>query len=120
MSDIDLSRYRPHVEHLDMPDADKDELLIALWRIMENFVDRAFGEDPVQQRGAIAIGSGDNDVIDAARYPLVIGSSAENDEADSPAVVHSSQPSETENNQQSLAGSFRATSGGACGRKQDS
>lgn len=47
-SGLDLSRYREHVAHLDMPDAAKDELLNVVWRIMGNFVDRAFGDDPVQ------------------------------------------------------------------------
>lgn len=48
MSEVDLTKYRRHVEHLDLSDREKTELLAALWRIMESFVDRAFGDDPVQ------------------------------------------------------------------------
>lgn len=49
MSEVDLTKYRRHVEHLDLSDREKTELLAALWQIMESFVDRAFGDDPVQQ-----------------------------------------------------------------------
>lgn len=44
----DLGRYWSYVEHLDVPDARKAELLEAVWRIMRSFVDRAFGDDPAQ------------------------------------------------------------------------
>lgn len=44
----DLSRYRRHVDHLDLPEDRKAELLRAIYQIMQNFVDRAFGDDPVQ------------------------------------------------------------------------
>jgi hypothetical protein len=47
-SNLTLSKYREHVAHLDMSDAAKDELLNVVWRIMGNFVNRAFGDDPVQ------------------------------------------------------------------------
>lgn len=50
MSSPDLERYRPYVAHLDMPEARKADLLLAVWRIMQNAVDRAFGDDPVQRR----------------------------------------------------------------------
>lgn len=49
MSSPNLDRYRPYVAHLDMPEARKAELLLAVWRIMQNAVDRAFGDDPVQR-----------------------------------------------------------------------
>lgn len=45
----DLDKYRRHVEHFDLSDAQKTDLLLAVWRIMQSFVDRAFGDDPVQQ-----------------------------------------------------------------------
>lgn len=45
----DLDRYRRHVEHFDLSEAQKTDLLHAVWRIMQSFVDRAFGDDPVQQ-----------------------------------------------------------------------
>ncbi len=47
-SSAHLSKYRPHLAHLDMSESAKDELLNVVWRIMGNFVDRAFCDDPVQ------------------------------------------------------------------------
>lgn len=49
----DLGKYRRHVEHFDLTDAQKADLLLAVWRIMQSFVDRAFGDDPVQQARAV-------------------------------------------------------------------
>lgn len=43
-----LSRYLRHVDHLDLPEDRKAELLRAIYQIMQNFVDRAFGDDPAQ------------------------------------------------------------------------
>ena len=112
MSDVDLSRYRRHVEHLDLPDEQKDELLLALWRIMESFVDRAFGDDPVQQRGerAVSIDDGSRARLQAAQDPQ------ENDESRAHPVVDSIPSKKTET-QTGLAGSFRSTSGDG-GRKR--
>lgn len=45
----DLDKYRHHVAHFDLTEAQKTELLLTVWRIMQSFVDRAFGDDPVQQ-----------------------------------------------------------------------
>ncbi len=45
---LDIERYRHHVDHFDLPEARKVELLQAIWQMMQNFVDRAFGDDPVQ------------------------------------------------------------------------
>lgn len=45
---IDLSRYRRHVDHLDLPDDRKDDLLRAVWQITGSEVDRAFGDDSAQ------------------------------------------------------------------------
>lgn len=112
MSDVDLSRYRRHVEHLDLPDAQKDELLLALWRIMESFVDRAFGDDPVQQRGenAVSIEHG------GRALPPHAQETQENDETRVRPVVDSLPSTKTEN-PKDLADSFRSTSGGG-GRKR--
>ncbi len=44
----DLDRYRHHVAHFDLDERQKTDLLLAVWRIMQSFVDRAFGDDPVQ------------------------------------------------------------------------
>ncbi len=46
---VDLDKYRRHVDHLDMTEERKTELLLSLYTIMRSFVDRAFGDDPVQQ-----------------------------------------------------------------------
>lgn len=47
-STFDVERYRQHVEHLDISEDRKAELLQAVWHIMRSFVDRAFGDDPAQ------------------------------------------------------------------------
>lgn len=43
-----VDRYRSHVDHFDLSEKAKAELLLAVWHIMSSFVDRAFGSDPVQ------------------------------------------------------------------------
>lgn len=55
-ADVDLLRgpehvfakYRRHLDHLDLSDAQKAELVFALWQITGSFVDRAFGDDAAQ------------------------------------------------------------------------
>lgn len=50
----DLDKYRRHVDHFDLSEHQKTELLRAIWLIMQSFVDRAFGDDPAQQyRGRV-------------------------------------------------------------------
>lgn len=44
----DLERYLGHIAHLDLPLEVKINLIRALHEMMRSFVDRAFGEDPVQ------------------------------------------------------------------------
>ena len=44
----DIQKYRKHVEAFDLTDHQKDELIRVVQSIMQNFVDRAFGDDPVQ------------------------------------------------------------------------
>lgn len=53
VSGPDLDRYRAYVAHLDMPEAAKDDVMLAVYRMMQSFVDRAFGDDPVQQCGRL-------------------------------------------------------------------
>lgn len=43
-----LSGYLSHIAHLDMPMSAKIEMIAALRRIMESFVNSDFGDDPVQ------------------------------------------------------------------------
>lgn len=45
---FDPEIYAVHVAAFDLTDAQKRELLHALWQIMRSFVDRAFGEDATQ------------------------------------------------------------------------
>ena len=51
MSEIDLDKYRRHLDRYDISEAKKTELIKAVCLIMQSFVDRAFGDDPVQQIG---------------------------------------------------------------------
>jgi len=45
----ELEKYLAHLAHLDMALPMKIELIRSLHAIMQSFVDRAFGDDPVQQ-----------------------------------------------------------------------
>ena len=45
----DLEKYRRYVAHFDLTQSEKDELIHFIYRSMGGFVDRAFGDDPVQQ-----------------------------------------------------------------------
>lgn len=44
----DIEAYRKYVDHFDIPEEQKIEFIHTVWRMMESFVDRAFGEDSVQ------------------------------------------------------------------------
>jgi hypothetical protein len=63
----DLSRYHAHVAHLDLSPERETEMLATVWRIMGSFVDRAFGDDPVQHVN-------ETRTKDEVRYPPVIAS----------------------------------------------
>jgi len=45
----DIEKYRKYVDRFDLADKKKEDLIHTVWRMMESFVDRAFGDDPVQQ-----------------------------------------------------------------------
>jgi hypothetical protein len=81
-----MDRYLVHVAHLDLALPLKIELIRALRGIMQSFVDRAFGDDPVQQ----------------ALLPE--GKSIQKDDPASTSVVES-EPKP--NNQDDLKGAFR-------------
>lgn len=49
MTSPDIQKYRRYVDHFDLTEEQKVELIRTVWRIMESFVHRAFGVDPVQQ-----------------------------------------------------------------------
>lgn len=44
----DMDRYRSYIAHLNLPRNQEDTLILEVFRMMGNFVDRAFGDDPVQ------------------------------------------------------------------------
>ena len=46
---LDIQKYRHHVEDFDLSDKRKQELIQTVWKIMESFVDRAWGIHPLQQ-----------------------------------------------------------------------
>lgn len=45
----DLERYRDHAVALGLADAQMDDAIHSIYRIMQSFVDAAFGDHPVQQ-----------------------------------------------------------------------
>ena len=45
----DIERYRRHVERLNGTQSQKDDAIRIIWRIVNDFVDRAWGVHPVQQ-----------------------------------------------------------------------
>jgi hypothetical protein len=83
--DIDLEKYRRHVAHLDMPQERKTELLHSVWNIMQSFVDRAFGHDPVQQ--ALNRAGGNCGADAAPQAPAMLDLAAENPGKDNDASL---------------------------------
>jgi hypothetical protein len=45
----DLEKYRKHVTGIDLPQSQKDEVISIVFKVMQTFVDRAFGVNPAQQ-----------------------------------------------------------------------
>jgi hypothetical protein len=46
---LDIKKYMHHVDQLDLSQAQKEELMHTVWRLMESSVDQTFGLHPVQQ-----------------------------------------------------------------------
>ncbi len=46
---LDFEKYRHYVDHFDISEEDKRALAESIWKIMESFVDQAFGLHPIQQ-----------------------------------------------------------------------
>lgn len=44
----DFEKYRPYMEGYDMTDEEKDEVTMALWKIVAHFIDQAYGEHATQ------------------------------------------------------------------------
>lgn len=53
----DLEKYAACLERPDLSEAQKEDVILALWQIMESFADRAFGLHPVDQAGIGCINS---------------------------------------------------------------
>ncbi len=49
-----MEKYRKYVDHFDISEKQKVELIHTLWTIMESFADQAFGLHPAQQVEGIA------------------------------------------------------------------
>ncbi len=47
--EIDVAKYQAYLDDPALSDAQKDEIITALWSIMTAFVDLGFGVHPVQQ-----------------------------------------------------------------------
>ncbi len=45
----DYDEYRPYLKRFDLTDEEKDEFILALWGMLEQIADRAFGIHPLQQ-----------------------------------------------------------------------
>ncbi len=45
----DIEKYLPYLDHLDLSDEKKIELIHSVWHICEAFVDQAWGLSPMQQ-----------------------------------------------------------------------
>jgi len=46
---LDFEKYRHHVDNFDLTQAQQDEVMATVWRMMASSVDQAFGTHPVQQ-----------------------------------------------------------------------
>jgi|APHig6443717817_1056837.scaffolds.fasta_scaffold01152_2 hypothetical protein len=44
----DFEKYRDYMREFNMTDADRDEITLALWNIMNHFIDQAYGEHSTQ------------------------------------------------------------------------
>jgi len=62
---FDADRYRHYVAHLNMTPAQEHDVLNAVWRMMRSFVDRAFGDDPVQLARNAGDSAGETREVDA-------------------------------------------------------
>lgn len=46
---LEIEKYMPFMEGLELPHAQKEDFLRVVWGLMESCVDQAFGMHPVQQ-----------------------------------------------------------------------
>lgn len=64
----DLEKYRAFVDGFDLSDAEKTDLIHTVWRIMEGFVDRAFGLDPATLVANRKVASGKPKDVELTMY----------------------------------------------------
>lgn len=67
---IDWDAYLPFFEDEDISEADKHEMIEALWSIVVNFVDLGFGVHPVQQACGQAVSLAELPKTDVLELPL--------------------------------------------------
>ena len=68
----DIEKYRQYVDHFNLSEAQKIDLINTVWRIMQSFTDRAFGIDPVQQamdEKSLENGKRDLKMIECSKQP---------------------------------------------------
>jgi hypothetical protein len=71
---VDVEKYRHHVQSLDLTQDRKDELIHIVYRIVESFVDRAFGIHPVQ----LSLGSAPQKLAESSAYRAIIDANSFN------------------------------------------
>jgi len=85
---IDYDLYLHHLEHSDLSDAQKKELLDTLWNIIVSFVDMGFGVHPLQQ--VLDIAPSHNKADSQSLSNLIHQYSKPTSKLDTPALAKSS------------------------------
>lgn len=80
---VDVEKYRCHLQTLDLTQDRKDELIHIVYRIVESFRDRAFGEHPVQQ----SVGSISQKLAETRARRVMIGGNSIKSETDKSVVT---------------------------------
>ena len=66
MTGPDYDKYRPLLDDFNLADEQKDEFIDVMWALLDSFVARAHGTDPVQkvfEKRHKFSGSGDSDEV---------------------------------------------------------
>lgn len=66
----EFEKYLVHLAHLDMPLSMKIEFIRTIGDMMQNFVDRAFGNDPTQQALEASSMKNNSEVVDSGMIEL--------------------------------------------------
>lgn len=76
---FDYERYRHHLDRLDLPESARRRLGEAVWAVLHNHVERAWGDDPVQQLRGLGdrfnedSGADSAGVVGSAQSPTIKG-----------------------------------------------